>query len=73
MNENIQPLSVLSWFLKSRPVLIQKDLAKGNVVGNYQPKPSVNLLWKLKTDIVGDKLYQHLENDNLILEEQNGC
>ena len=33
----------------------------------------LNLLWKLKTGIIADKLYQHLENENLLLEEQKGC
>ena len=30
-------------------------------------------IWKLKTGIIADKLYQHLENKNLFLEEQKGC
>ena len=30
-------------------------------------------IWKLKTGIIADKLYQHLENKNLLLEEQKGC
>ena len=25
------------------------------------------------TNIIVDKLYQHLENENLLLAEQNGC
>ena len=33
----------------------------------------LNLLWKRKTGIIADKLYQHLENENLLLEEQKGC
>ena len=28
---------------------------------------------KLKTGIIFDKLYHHLENENLLLEEQKGC
>ena len=60
--------------MKSRTVLIMKDPAKGNnVVGNYRPIACLNLLWKLKTGIIADKLYQHLENKNLLLEEQKGC
>ena len=59
--------------MKSRTVLIQKDPAKGNAVGNYRPKASLNLLWKLKTGIIADKLYQNLGNENLLLEERKGC
>ena len=73
LNENIQSLSIPSWLVKSRTVFIQKDLAKGNAVGNYRPIACLNLLWKLKTGIIADKLYQHLENENLLLEEQKGC
>ena len=73
LNENIQSLSIPSWSVKSRTVLIQKDTAKSNTVGNYQPIACLNLLWKLKTCIIVDKLYRHLENENLLLEEQKGC
>ena len=59
--------------MKSRTILIQKNPAKGNAVRNYQPKASLNLLWKFKTGIIADKLYQHLQNENLLLEEQKGC
>ena len=57
--------------MKSRTLLIKKDPAKGNAVSNYQPIASLNLLWKLKTGT--GQLYQHLENENLLLEEQKGC
>ena len=73
LNENIQSLSIPSRLLKSRIVLIQKDPPTGKAILNYQPKASLNLLWKLKTGIIADKLYQHLENKNLLLEEQKGC
>ena len=35
LNENIQSLSIPSWLVKSRIVLIKKDPAKGNAVGNH--------------------------------------
>ena len=41
--------------------------------GNYRPIAWLNLLWNLKTGIIADKLYQHLENENLLLEEQKSC
>ena len=73
LNDNIQPHSNLSRLMKSRTVLIKKDPAKGNAVGNYQPIACLNLLWKLKTGIIDDKFYQHLESENLLLDEQKGC
>ena len=45
----------------------------GNAAGNYRPIACLNLLWKLKTGIIADKLYQHLENENLLLEKQKEC
>ena len=73
LNENIQSISIPNWLLKSKTILIQKNPAKGNAVRNYQPKASLNLLWKFKTGIIADKLYQHLQNENLLLEEQKCC
>ena len=70
MNENTQSLSTSSWLVKGRTGLIQKDSAKGNAVGSYRPIACLNLLWKLKTGIIADKLYQHLKNENLLLEQK---
>ena len=63
-------LSTPNWLVKYRPFLIQKDSAKSNAVGNYWPIACLNLLWKLKTGIIADKLYQHLNNGNLLLKEK---
>ena len=71
-NENIYSLSISSWLVRSRTVLIQKDPAKGNAEGNYRTKVCLSLSWKLKTGINAEKLYQHLENESLLLEEQKG-
>ena len=73
LNRNIEPLSIPRRLLKSRTVLIQKDPANRNGVSKYRPIACLNLLWKLETGIIAHKLYQHLENENLILEEQKGC
>ena len=68
-----QSLSIRSWLVKNRTAVIQKDPEKCNAVANYGPKACLNLLWKLKTGIFADKLYQHPENDDVLLEEHNGC
>ena len=72
LNENIMSFSIHSWLLKNRTVRIQKDPAKGNVVGNYRSEACLDLLWKLKAVIIADKLYQPLENEDLLLEDQKG-
>ena len=59
--------------VESHTVLIQKDLTKGNAVANYRPIECLNLLWKLLTGIITDKLNEHLENKDLFPEEQKGC
>ena len=59
--------------VESRTVHIQKDPTKGNAVSNYRPIACLNLLWKLLTGIITDKLYEHLKNQELLPEEQIGC
>ena len=59
--------------VESRTVLIQKDARKGNAVGNYRPIACLNFLWKLLTGIANEKVYDHLNQQNLLPEEQNGC
>ena len=73
MNEDMESLSILSWLVKSRTVLIQRDSAYGKAVGNYRPTACLNQLWNLETTIIADKLYQHLDTVNLLLEEQKCC
>ena len=53
-------------------MLIQKNPTKGNAVCNYKPIACLDLLWKLLTGIITDKLYEHLENQDLLPEEQKG-
>ena len=55
--------------MESRSVLIQKDPTKGNAVGNCRPMACLNFLWKLLTGIIADKLFEHLENQDLLPEE----
>ena len=59
--------------VRSRTVLIQKNPTNGDSVGNYISIACFNLLWKLLTGIITDKLYEHLENQDLLQEEQKGC
>ena len=42
-------------------------------MGNYRPIACLNLLWKLLTAIISDKLYIHLETQDLLPEEQKSC
>lgn len=65
--------NVPEWMIMGRRVLIQKDPAKGNQASNYRPIPRLPMIWKLLTEIMGEKLYQHVERDRLLVDEQKGC
>ena len=72
LNNELQSVSIPEWTLESRTELIQKDPTKGNALGNYRSIACLKLLQKLLTDIITDKLYEHLENQDLLPEEQKG-
>ena len=73
LNNKLQSASILGWMVKSRTVLIQKEPTKGNPVGSYRPIACLNLVWKLLTGIITDKLYERLETQNLCPEEPERC
>ena len=51
----------------------QQTERNGNVVGNYRPIRFLNLLWKLLTGITNEKVNNHLNQQKLLPEEQEGC
>ena len=61
------------WSEERQLVLIQKDQNKGTQANNYRPIAYLPIMWKLLTGILGKKLYQHLERDGLLTDEQKGC
>ena len=44
-----------------------------NAVGNYRPITCLNLLWKLLTGITNEEVYDYLNQQKLLPEEQKGC
>ena len=65
--------NVPEWMIIGRRVLIQKDPAKGNQASNYRPVACKPMMWKLLTEIMRERLYQHLGRDRLLVHEQKGC
>ena len=65
--------NVPEWMLKGRTVLIRKGLTKDTQASNYRPIACLPITRKLLTGIMGKKLYQHLERNGLIADEQKGC
>ena len=50
-----------------------KDLSLGNSVENFRPITCLPVLWKIFNGILSEKIYDHLETEELIPEEQKGC
>jgi len=64
---------VPSWLTKGRTALLQKDKSKGNVASNYRPITCLPLMWKLLTGVIAEQIYGHLDQQELLPEEQKGC
>ena len=60
-------------FTTGRTVLIQKDKQKGQAASNYRPITCLSTIWKTLTGIITEKMYSHLEHNNLIPTAQKGC
>ena len=73
LQECVESGDVPAWMVKGRTVLIQKDPAKGKAVSNYRPIACLPLMWKLLTGIFAEKIYDHLQANNLLPDEQKGC
>ena len=58
---------------QGRTILCVKDLSLGNSVENFRPITCLPVLWKIFNGILSEKIYDHLETEELIPEEQKGC
>ena len=61
------------WMTHGRTVLCQKDPRKGNTADNYRPITCLPLMWKLLTGVIAEKMYNYLEQEKILPEEQKGC
>ena len=61
-----------SWLVAGRTILLLKDPSKGSEASNYRPVASLNLLWKILSGIFAQKVYKHLEDNDLLPIEQKG-
>ena len=53
--------------------VVFKDPAKGYAVDNCRPVACIPLMWKLSTGVVSESMYNYLDKNNLLLEEQKRC
>ena len=56
-----------------RTVLCQKYSRKGNTTDNYRPITCLPLMWKLLTGVIAEEMYNYLEREKILPEEQKGC
>ena len=61
------------WMTKGRTVLIQKDKSKGIESSKYRPITCLPLVWKLLSGLITDEMYDFIETEKLLPEEQKGC
>ena len=73
LNNCIVNNSIPSWMTIGRTVLLMKDPANGNEVGNYRPIACLNIIWKILSGIFSDKTYEHLDQNKILPVEQKGC
>ena len=65
--------SLPHWLTLGKAILCLKDPKKGNAVDNFQPISWLPMMWKLLTGVISDNVYEHLENYEMLPEEQKGC
>ena len=53
--------------------MLQKDKSKGNIASNYRPVTCLLLVWKLLKGVIADQIYEHLDQEKLLPEEQKEC
>ena len=58
------------WITHGRTVLCQKDPQKGNRADNYRPITYLPLMWKLLTGVIAEEMYNYLEREKILPEEQ---
>ena len=63
---------VPEWMVTGRTVLIEKDPAKGTNARSYGSIACLPLIWKLLSGMFVDRVYTHLLDYQLLLEEQKG-
>ena len=73
LKECLDSVFVPSWLTRGKTSLLQKDQSKGNVASNYRPLTCLSLIWKLSTVVIVDQIYEHLDQEKLLPEEQKGC
>ena len=65
--------SLPHWLTLGRTSLYLKDPKKWNAVDNFRPISCLPMMWKLLIGVIADNVYENLENNELLPDEQKGC
>ena len=55
-NECTEVRDVPRWLIEERTILVMKDSNKGTEAENYKPIACLNLIWKLLTGVISEKM-----------------
>ena len=64
---------VLRFVGSLRTASLLKNKGEGNIASNYRPITCLPLMWKLLSREIADQINGHLDQQNLLPEEQKGC
>ena len=64
---------VLRFVGSLRTASLLKNKSEGNIASNYRPITCLPLMWKLLSREIADQINGHLDQQNLLPEEQKGC
>ena len=53
--------------------VVYKRFKKGNAADNFRPISCLPVMWKLMTGTIAEHIYEPLEENGLLPEEQKGC
>ena len=73
LQDCLQSGDVPEWMTVGRTSLFMKDPVKGPVADNYRPIACLPMMWKLLTGIFSEKIYEHLDVNKLLPDQQKGC
>lgn len=73
LNDVIRSGEIPKWMTIGRTILALKDETKGNLVSNFRPITCLPIMWKLLTGLMAEEVYTHLDDQNLLPDEQKGC
>ena len=70
LNHLLQTGTIEDWMTTGKTTLLQKNKEKSTIPSNYRSITCLPTTFKLMTAIIAESMLNHLENDDLIPDEQ---